>query len=132
MDAFNERDYQRIRGARTAVPRWVKDFVERLARRNRELEAVVARLEAQLAGESGGSRFAVERGPRSEAQFLPGDARHVSWTGTAGGDADDWVIQFSDRSGDGSELEVMCTTWQGLVVVPQATNVIQVRPARTK
>lgn len=103
------------------LPKWVQGKVGNLQRRNDELQRKVAELEAAISGD-GKSAFSIESGMDSVP--LPSSARYLSWEAEDG-----FIIRLHDTDG---ELEVMCSSWHGVSIKPQASNVVRIGRGRTK
>ena len=102
------------------LPKWARDHIKSLERRTLQAERETARLEEALAGD-GGSPFHVESVEKGLA--LPSGVRYLVYKDG------DFELRLH---GDGHDLEVMCNSWHGVSVVPQASNVVHIRPGRVK
>ncbi len=103
------------------LPKWAQEEIRLLRMRNDELAREVDRLQSALSGD-GGSDFSICGGQREDDVALPSSAKYIAWSPDGG----DYALRL--RTGDDS-LEVMCTTWQGVAVVPSASNVFAIKRA---
>jgi hypothetical protein len=105
------------------LPKWAQKELEALQRQASELRRDNDRLRAAFAG-NGTSPFKIERGMREEALPLPDGTNRVSWEAPDG-----FELVLYTEDGD---LKVMCSSWHGVALRPEASNVIRVGRGRTR
>jgi len=111
------------------LPAWAKKEMDDLKRDNEELKRAMANFVAALQG-NGESSFAIGSSSSPDRLILPRDYRDVmSWTdrATSNEGRDAFTLDLVDNGG---HLEVRCSSWHGIALYPQASNVIHVKPGR--
>lgn len=114
-----------LKGNPDKLPKWAQEEMTNLQRQAAELRRDNDRLRAALAG-NGGSRFSTGHG-HGDGITLPSNTDRVAWAGRSDGAGFD--LQLVDH---GDHLEVRCSSWQGVSITPQASNVIHVKPGRDR
>lgn len=111
-----------LKGNPDNLPKWVQKELEDLQRQAAELRRDNDRLRAAMAG-NGESEFSIVSGLRSEDLPLPDRVRRISW------ESEGFELVMYGEDGD---LKVMCTSWHGVALRPEASNVIRIGRGRTK
>lgn len=119
-------DWARLKGQ----GKWVQGLVRGLHNEAAALRRRVAELEETLAGDGRGS-FGIERPHMgSDDLWLAKSVKGVVYQG--GGEDVNGLFEVRVSEEDGGGLTVMCTSWHGVSVYPQASNVVVIKPGRSK
>lgn len=105
------------------LPKWAQRSIGELESEIRGLREKVVELNLTLAGQ-GGSDFYISRGLHEDDLPLATHDRWLNWK-----QPDGFEVRLCTQDGD---LQVMVTSWHGLVIKPSASNVVTVGRGRTR